>query len=162
MTICGVSIRPFHDHLGLRLPCVGQSVPSHKFWSLSESELCEGGLALLDFLPLGEWNWLSNLFPFWRALEPLGGFKLFPESSKSSNSVRSGLSTTGSRESQLGPVLGALALSHARELPSHVKGAGLRFLSRRGSWVRIPPPAPRKNVKLLGTVRALKGHTILE
>ena len=27
-------------------------------------------------------------------------------------------------------------------LPSQVKGAGLRTLSRRGSWVRIPPPAP--------------------
>ena len=29
-----------------------------------------------------------------------------------------------------------------RGLPSQVKGAGLRTLSRRGSWVQIPPPAP--------------------
>jgi hypothetical protein len=28
-----------------------------------------------------------------------------------------------------------------RELPSLVKGAGLRTLSFRSSWVRIPPPA---------------------
>ena len=28
-----------------------------------------------------------------------------------------------------------------RELPSLVKGAGLRTLSLRGSWVQIPPPA---------------------
>ena len=27
-------------------------------------------------------------------------------------------------------------------MPSQVKGAGLRLLSRRGSWVRIPPSAP--------------------
>jgi len=25
--------------------------------------------------------------------------------------------------------------------PSQVNGAGLRLLSRRGSWVQIPPPA---------------------
>jgi hypothetical protein len=29
-----------------------------------------------------------------------------------------------------------------RGLPRQVKGAGLRTLSRRGSWVQIPPPAP--------------------
>ena len=29
-----------------------------------------------------------------------------------------------------------------RGSPSQVKGAGLRTLSRRRSWVRIPPPAP--------------------
>jgi hypothetical protein len=29
-----------------------------------------------------------------------------------------------------------------RGSPSQVKGAGLRTLSHRGSWVRIPPPAP--------------------
>ena len=27
-------------------------------------------------------------------------------------------------------------------MPSQVKGAALRRLSRRGSWVQIPPPAP--------------------
>jgi hypothetical protein len=32
-----------------------------------------------------------------------------------------------------------------RGSPSQVKGAGLRTLSRRGSWVRIPPPAPCGN-----------------
>ena len=32
-----------------------------------------------------------------------------------------------------------------RGLPSQVKGAGLRTLSRRGSWVQIPPPAPTTN-----------------
>jgi hypothetical protein len=32
--------------------------------------------------------------------------------------------------------------SKKRGLPSQVKGAGLRTLSRRGSWVQIPPPAP--------------------
>jgi hypothetical protein len=47
-----------------------------------------------------------------------------------------------------------------RELPSQVKetlsikgrgSAGLRRLSRRGSWVRIPPPAPITNpVRLFG------------
>src|SRR6266581_9092326 len=36
----------------------------------------------------------------------------------------------------------ALFLSLARGLPRQVKGAGLRTLSRRGSWVQIPPPAP--------------------
>src|SRR5438445_8702175 len=45
-----------------------------------------------------------------------------------------------------------------RELPSQVKetlsvkgrgSAGLRRLSRRGSWVRIPPPAPKTNTSQL-------------
>ena len=35
-----------------------------------------------------------------------------------------------------------LSTVNPRGLPSQVKGAGLRLLSRRGSWVRIPPPAP--------------------
>ncbi len=34
-----------------------------------------------------------------------------------------------------------------RGLPSQVKGAALRRLSRRGSWVRIPPPAPEMNTR---------------
>ena len=33
------------------------------------------------------------------------------------------------------------SLNKAQGLPSQVKGAGLRTLSRRGSWVQIPPPA---------------------
>jgi hypothetical protein len=32
-------------------------------------------------------------------------------------------------------------MRNGRELPSQVKGAGLRLLSLRSSWVRIPPPA---------------------
>src|SRR5713226_6412479 len=35
-----------------------------------------------------------------------------------------------------------LSLARTRGLPRQVKGAGLRTLSRRGSWVQIPPPAP--------------------
>src|SRR6266516_4968482 len=35
-----------------------------------------------------------------------------------------------------------LPLARMRGLPSQVKGAGLRTLSRMGSWVQIPPPAP--------------------
>src|SRR2546425_9539194 len=35
-----------------------------------------------------------------------------------------------------------LSFARARGLPRQVKGAGLRTLSRRGSWVQIPPPAP--------------------
>jgi len=35
-------------------------------------------------------------------------------------------------------------------LPSQVKGAGLRRLSRRGSWVQIPPPAPRQSARTPG------------
>src|SRR5216683_3692665 len=51
-----------------------------------------------------------------------------------------------------------------RELPSQVKetlsikgrgSAGLRRLSRRGSWVRIPPPAP--NLRLSAHSIALCG-----
>ena len=38
-----------------------------------------------------------------------------------------------------------------RGLPSQVKGAALRRLSRRGSWVRIPPPAPLVLEKKLET-----------
>jgi hypothetical protein len=34
------------------------------------------------------------------------------------------------------------SLAFTRGLPRQVKGAGLRTLSRRGSWVQIPPPAP--------------------
>src|SRR2546426_8364516 len=34
-----------------------------------------------------------------------------------------------------------LSFARARGLPRQVKGAGLRTLSRRGSWVQIPPPA---------------------
>ena len=39
-----------------------------------------------------------------------------------------------------------LIISNKRGLPSQVKGAGLRRLSRRGSWVQIPPPAPVQSV----------------
>jgi hypothetical protein len=35
------------------------------------------------------------------------------------------------------------SLAFKRGLPRQVKGAGLRTLSRRGSWVQIPPPAPQ-------------------
>ena len=34
-------------------------------------------------------------------------------------------------------------LSFARGSPSLVNGVGLRLPSLRGSWVRIPPPAPK-------------------
>ena len=40
-----------------------------------------------------------------------------------------------------------------RGSPSQVKGAGFRSLSRRGSWVRIPPPAPQREP-------TSKGHII--
>src|SRR6266581_3779521 len=57
-----------------------------------------------------------------------------------------------------------------RELPSQVKetlsvkgrgSAGLRRLSRRGSWVRIPPPAPRNNqTTAIRSLRAFVSPTL--
>ena len=38
-------------------------------------------------------------------------------------------------------LVGLGVLWFGRGSPSQVKGAGFRSLSRRGSWVRIPPPA---------------------
>ncbi len=43
-----------------------------------------------------------------------------------------------------------------RELPSLVKGAGLRTLSLRGSWVQIPPPALSKNYKYAESTTVVK------
>ena len=39
-----------------------------------------------------------------------------------------------------------------RGSPSQVKGAGFRSLSRRGSWVRIPPPAPQREPTSKGNI----------
>src|SRR6267143_3957904 len=56
-----------------------------------------------------------------------------------------------------------------RELPSQVKetlsikgrgSAGLRRLSRRGSWVRIPPPAPKNKLQSLSLLRAFVSPTL--
>ncbi len=44
-----------------------------------------------------------------------------------------------------------------RGLPRQVKGAGLRTLSRRGSWVQIPPPAPHTTPRCSGFVS--EGHS---
>src|SRR5438552_776139 len=52
-----------------------------------------------------------------------------------------GVSTAECR--QLKPLSNQIrSLAFTRGLPRQVKGAGLRTLSRRGSWVQIPPPAP--------------------
>ena len=51
-----------------------------------------------------------------------------------------GVSATECR--QLKPLSNQIrSLAFTRGLPRQVKGAGLRTLSRRGSWVQIPPPA---------------------
>jgi hypothetical protein len=83
----------------------------------------------------------------------------------------------GPGESQLGPCIcpgcGTGKGLGMRELPSQVKetlrsqglgSAGLRRLSRRGSWVRIPPPAPNTlasalSIALCGTGYFLKSRS---
>ncbi len=42
-----------------------------------------------------------------------------------------------------------------RESPSMANGVGLRFQSLRGSWVRIPPPAPYAIVRISPLARPL-------
>ena len=64
-------------------------------------------------------------FPSGKDAEPLG--VLFGQRGRSA--------TQRLYQSRMFPVV------FERGLPSQVKGAGLRTLSRRGSWVQIPPPA---------------------
>ena len=73
---------------------------------------------------------------------------------------RRGVSATECR--QLKPLSNQIrSLAFTRGLPRQVKGAGLRTLSRRGSWVQIPPPAPIYRYKMKTNIQCLKSQALV-